>query len=95
MVVCPVGYIGNCTVCCQKGLDIKIHNSVNNRPRDLWSFAFESSLLGLSKSIILKSLNSFKLFLPGNLDAPFLAQMVTSLDQATFERMISILVEMF
>ena len=26
---------GNCTFCCQKGLDIKIHNSVNIRARDL------------------------------------------------------------
>jgi len=50
---------------------IKNHNSLTNKARDLWNLEFYSSSLALSTSINLKSLNSFKLYLPGNLDTPF------------------------
>ena len=66
--------------------------------RKLYILLPKRSTLALSIFINLKSLNSFKLFFPDTLAAPFLAQtaqMVPSLVQATFERMISILVEMF
>ena len=36
----PDIYKGNCKFWCQKVLDIKIHNSVTNRVRHLWYFAF-------------------------------------------------------
>ena len=78
---------------CQKGLDINIHNSVTNNARDLQFVAFKTSPLVLSMTRNLNSPNGSKKQHSGSENTPFFAQIMPSLDLATFEQTISILIE--